>query len=81
MLRHGTLLSSRVVNVGSGLLSSSVGTWAFSRGATGVSNLPLCCEGILGVPLESVQGNQVVSRVEAELGVLLTCGRNRRVPL
>jgi len=46
-----------------------------------VSNLLLCCEGILRVPLESVQGNQALSRVEAELGVLLTCGRNRRVPL
>lgn len=40
------------------------GTWAFSRGATGESGLPLCCEGILAVPLESVQGNQALSHVE-----------------
>ena len=32
---------------------------AFSRGATGLSKLPSCFESILGVTVESVQGNQV----------------------
>ena len=57
------------------------GTWAFSRGATGESDLPLCCEGKLGVPFESLNGNLAESLVEGEFGVLLTCGRNCRVPL
>ena len=34
------------------------GTWAFSRGATGKSDLHSCCEELLGVPFESVLGNQ-----------------------
>ena len=32
------------------------GTWTYSRGATGESDLPLCGEGTLGVPFESVRG-------------------------
>ena len=32
---------------------------AFSRGATGLSNLPLCFESLLGVTVESVQWNHV----------------------
>ena len=32
---------------------------AFSRGATGLSHLPSCCELILGETVESVQGSQV----------------------
>ena len=40
------------------------GTWVFSRGATGESDLLSCCEGILGVPLELVQGNQALSHIE-----------------
>ena len=31
----------------------------FSRGATGLSHLPSCLQSILGVTVESVQGNQV----------------------
>jgi len=38
--------------------------WAFSRGATGKSDLPSCCEGIFGVPFKSVHGNQSLCRVE-----------------
>ena len=34
--------------------SSKLGTWAFSTGATVVSDLLSCCEGILQVPFESV---------------------------
>ena len=37
------------------------GTLAFSRGVTGESGLPSCCEGILGVPFESVYGIQSLS--------------------
>ena len=46
------------------------GNLAFSRGATGESNLPSCCEGILGVPYEPAQGYQALSQVEEDLGVL-----------
>ena len=51
------------------------GSRAFSRGATGESDFPLCCEGKFGVPLESKQGNQDLSRVEGDLSILLTCSR------
>ena len=57
------------------------GTQAFSRDATGESDLTSCCHGKLGLIFESLQGNQILSRVEAELDVLLTCGRNLGVPL
>ena len=46
------------------------GNLAFSRDATGESNLPSCCEGILGVPYESAQGYQALAQVEEDLGVL-----------
>ena len=55
------------------------GTWFFSRVSTRESELPLWCERILGVPLKSVQGNQAISRVERELGVLSNCVRNGKV--
>ena len=32
---------------------------AFAQGATGLSHVPSCCESILQVTVESVQGNQV----------------------
>ena len=35
------------------------GLVAFSRGATGISHVPSCCEYRLGVTVKSVQGNQV----------------------
>ena len=54
-------------------------TSVFSRGATVESELTSCCEGILGSPFMSVQGNQAFSRVEGEFGVLSTCGRNSMV--
>ena len=57
------------------------GTWAFFRSVTGESDLPYYCKGILGGPFELVQEIQALSRVEAELGVLLTCDRNRGVSL
>ena len=37
------------------------GSWAFSRGATGESDLPKFCEGALRVPFESVKGNHSLS--------------------
>ena len=45
------------------------GSGAFLEFANGVSVLPLCCELILGVPFELVQGNQALSRVDRELCV------------
>ena len=57
------------------------GIWAFSRGSAWETGLPSFCEGILGVPLEPVQGNQDLSGVEGELGLLFPCSRIRGVPL
>ena len=45
------------------------GPGAFLEFSTGVSVLPLCCELILGVPFESVQGNQALSRADGEICV------------
>ena len=39
-------------------------TWAFCQGATGELDLPLCCDGILGVLLKSLHENQAFPRVE-----------------
>ena len=44
-----------------------------------MSDFPSCCEGIPGVPTKLIQGNQALSLVEGEFGVLSSCGRNRRV--
>ena len=38
------------------------GIWGFSTGSAWETGLPSCCEGILGVPLKPVQGNQHLSR-------------------
>ena len=81
VLRHETLLSSQGTKGVSCLLLSSGGTCAFSRGRTSESELPLCCEEILGIPFKLVQGIQALSRVEWKLGVLLTCCWNPRAPL
>ena len=54
---------------------------AFWRAATGESDLPLCGQGILGVPFESFQGNEAFSWIEGEVSVLSTCSRNRTVLL
>ena len=53
----------------------------FLEFATGVSVLPSCCELILGLTLESVQGNQALTQVKREIGVFSNCGTNPRVPL
>ena len=47
-------------------------TWAFSRDATRESDLSSHCEGILGVPFESMQDNKALFRLEGILSVLLT---------
>ena len=57
------------------------GIWVSSRGSAWESGLPSCCEGILSVPLELVQGNQDLSGAEGELGVLFPFSRIRGVPL
>ena len=46
------------------------GTGPFTTGATGVSDLLSCCEGILGVPFELVPGNQALCLVQGELSFL-----------
>ena len=58
-----------------------VGNSGFFRGATGELDLHLCCEGNLCVSFKKLWGNQALYLVEWELGVLLACGRNLRVPL
>ena len=58
-----------------------MGSQDFSRGATWKSDFPSCCEGKLGVPFESLKGNQAFSLVEGVLAVFLTCIRNLNVPL
>ena len=77
MLRYGNPLSSCVVKGVSGLLSSSGGKLGLFLEVQQGRDLPSCSE----VPFESVQGNQALSHVEGEFGVLLTCGRNSRVSL
>ena len=57
------------------------GIWASSRGSAGESSLPSCCEEILSVLLEPVQGNQDLSGAEGKLSVLFPCSRIRGVPL
>ena len=49
------------------------GPGAFLEFATGVSVLPLCCELTLGVPFESVPGNQALSRVDGGNPCLSNC--------
>ena len=41
----------------------------------------MCHEGKLGVPFESLQGNQISSRVEGKLSVFSTSGGKLSVPL
>ena len=65
---------------------------AFLEFATRVLVLPLCCELILGVPFELVQGNQALSQVDGELcvsqfvarqvetGLLLRCNEDVGIP-
>ena len=43
-----------------------MGNLGFFGGTRGESDLPSCFEGILGVPFESVQGNQALSLDEGE---------------
>ena len=51
------------------------GPGAFLKFATRVSVLPSCCELTLGVPFESVPGNQALSRVDGGNPCLLNCGK------
>ena len=77
VLRHGTPRSSRVVNgVLSFLFNSEGERGLFLEVQLEIETPPLCCEGILSVPLESVQENNFLSRREGVLGVLSTCCRN-----
>ena len=58
-----------------------MGNQVISRDATGDSDLPSCFEGKLGIPFESLQWNQALSRVEGDIGVLSTSSRNLGIPL
>ena len=57
--RHGSPLSSRAVKVVSGSGRVDIGICGFSRGATGLPQMPTCVELIFGVTVESVQGYQL----------------------
>ena len=46
-----------------------------------LSVLPSCCELILRIAFESLQGNQALSRVDGDIGVFSNCGRTPGVPL
>ena len=52
------------------LVEFSWGICAFSTGSAQETGLPSCCEGILIVPFEPVQGNHDLSRAEGALSVL-----------
>ena len=47
----------------------------------GLSVLLSCCELILGVTFESLQGNETLSRVDGDIGVFLNSGTTPGVPL
>ena len=47
----------------------------------GLSVLLSCCELILGVTFESLQGNEALSRVDGDIGVFLNGGTTPGVPL
>ena len=81
MLRHGIRFLSSCKRGVRPPVEFRRGIWAFSRGSAGESSLPSCFEGILGVPLEKVQGNQDLSGAEGELGVLFPFSRIHGVPL
>ena len=57
------------------------GSGAISRGATGLSVLPPCCELILGVTFKSLQGNEALSRVDGDIRVFSKGGMTPGVPL
>ena len=53
---------------------------AFSRGYNWGVSAPLCCDSILGVLFELVQGHQTLSRVDGKIGVFGIVARPTRVP-
>ena len=61
------------------MLRSGSGT--ISRGATGLSVFPSCCEMTLGVPFDSWQGNQALSHVDGDISVFWNCGMTPGIPL
>ena len=81
MLRHGSLVSSRVVKGVSDTCRVELGILGFFYRCNKESDLALYCKGIFRVPFKSLQGYQALSRVEGDLGVLSTCSRKRGVPV
>ena len=54
---------------------------AFSGGCTWGVSAPLCCDLIVGVPLELVQGHQALSRVNGEISVFGIVAQPTKVPV
>ena len=54
---------------------------AFFRGCNHCVSAPLCCDSVLGVPFESVQGHQFLCRVDGEIRVYWIVPQPMRVPL
>ena len=54
---------------------------ALSRGCNHCVSAPSCCDSILGVPFESVQGHQALCRVDGEIRVYWIVPQPMRVPL
>ena len=81
MLRNGNCLASRVVNEVSGIVELHFETVSFSGGCNWCVSDPSCCDLILGVPFELVQGHQALSRVDGEIGVFGIVAQPTRVPV
>ena len=54
---------------------------AFSGGCNRGVSAPWCCDSVLGVPFESVQGHQFLCRVDGEIRVYWIVPQPMRVPL
>ena len=63
------------------LLELDLESAAFYGGCTWGVSAPLCCDLILGVPFESVQGHQALSRVNGEISVFGIVAQPTKVPV
>ena len=81
MLRNGNCLASRVVNEVSGIVELHFEPVSFSGGCNWCVSDPSCCDLILGILFELVQGHQALSRVDGEIGVFGIVAQPTRVPV
>ena len=81
MLRNGNCLASRVVNEVSGIVELHFEPVSFSGGCNWCVSDPSCCDLILGVPFELVQGHQALSRVNGEISVFGIVAQPTKVPV